>query len=214
MTDEVEVTAAQTIRWLHDDGLRRLAAFAERSNGACVAYTVACADGAIVGYPAVGSSVVETSADELPELQDSPGRLVVVGVLIGEMVLVVDFSALVGIGIVADNAPSVVRSWAAQLLLNPDIMLATNDRADMGITPRYRYTFIPGGGATRVTVDDGNPPVTTITLNPETMVQDRLEVAARGGTMCIGARTWRLRHVMAIDEAAWASLAASVAGSA
>jgi hypothetical protein len=205
------VTPADTVRWLHDSGLYRLAAFAGEAREPIAAYAVATADGTIAAYPALAGPVSTTLAGGLPPEAATPGRLVVVG-LVGDAVLVVDLGAVVAIAIHADDPMPVLRSWAAQLLLNPEVTLTTNSAAaDAIATPRYRQMFIPGGGPTIFTVDDGHPPVTTVTLNPPADSVDRLDLTTGDcGELRLGSRSWSLRHVMTIEEAAWSALAASM----
>lgn len=205
------VTPADTIRWLHDSGLNRLAAFAGDVPEPIAAYAVATGDGTIAAYPALAGHVSTTSANGLPPEAETPGRLVVLGI-VGDAVLVVDLAAVLAIAIHADDPMPVLRSWVAQLLLNPAVTVTTNSgAADAVGTPRYRQMFIPGGGLTILTVDDGHPPVTTVTLNPQADRADRLDVTADGGgELRLGSRSWSLRQVMTIDETAWSALAATM----
>jgi hypothetical protein len=205
------VTPADTVRWLHDSGLCRLAAFAEAAPELVIAYAVATSDGTIAAYPMLAGPVSTMRADELPAEASAPGRLVVVGI-VGDTVLVVDLSAVLAIAIHADDPMPVLRSWMAQLLLNPSVTLTTNSAAaDAVDTPRYRQMFIPGRGPTILTVDDGRPPVTTVTLNPSADSTDRLDVTANGGgELRLGNRSWSLRQLMTIDKAAWSSLATRI----
>jgi hypothetical protein len=95
-----------------------------------------------------------------------------------------------------------------QLLLNPDITVTTNS-ADVAIgsSPRCRKSFIPGGGGSIVSVDDGNPPVTTVSMNSDVEGSDYLDLLGDGtGEMYLGARVWPLRLVMTIGDAAWSAL--------
>lgn len=205
------VTAADTIRWLHEDGLRRLAGFGKDTGDRFAAYAVAITDGTISMYLPGGEEISSTGADELPAPADGVGRLVVAGITAGELVLVLDLAAILNFGIVADDSTRVVRSWVVQLLLNPRITLSTNDSTlDTGISARYRKRFIPGGGATLLTVDDGAPPVTTLTVNPSAPA-DHIEVGDDGsGALHLGTRRWSLRQAMIIDDAAWEALCATV----
>src|SRR5262245_35895300 len=195
------VTPAETVRWLHDSGLCRLAAFAAEVPEPIAAYAVATGDGTVAAYPALAGHVSTMSAAGLPPEAATPGRLVVVGVA-GDAVLVVDLAAVLAIAIHADDPAPVLRSWVAQLLLNPAVTVTTNSAAVEAVTTRRcRRIFIPGGDLMILTVDDGRPPVTTLTLNPHDDRADRLDVSADGvGELRLGSRSWSLRHVITIDE--------------
>jgi hypothetical protein len=207
------VTPAETVRWLHNSGLCRLAAFAAEVPEPIAAYAVATGDGTIAAYPAMAGHVSTVSASGLPLDAATPGRLVVVGIA-GDVVLVVDLAAVLAIAIHADDPMPVLRSWVAQLLLNPAVTVTTNSAAvDAVTTQRCRRIFIPGSELMILTVDDGHPPVTTLTLNPKDDRADRLDVTADGvGELRLGSRSWSLSHVIAIDEAAWSALAATMNG--
>ncbi|MEU7768991.1 hypothetical protein AB0B25_28370 [Nocardia sp. NPDC049190] len=209
-----DVTIADTVRWLHDEGLVRLAGVAGRTTETLVAYTVDVATGTVSAHPAtgagIGADVVSLAADDLPYPVGTAKRLVVVGVTNADMVLVVDLAATLAITINADHPEQAARSWVLQLLLNPEITVTTNSSdVAVGSSARLRQSFIPGGGATLVNIDDTRPPVTAVTLNATTDGPDHLDVNADGtGEMYLGARFWQLRQVMRIEDAAWSALAA------
>ncbi|MGQ4619698.1 hypothetical protein [Nocardia sp. R7R-8] len=209
-----DVTVADTVRWLHDEGLVRLAGVADGIAETIAAYTIDVATGTVCAHPAtgggVGADVVSLAADDLPYPVGTARRLVIVGVTSTDAVLVVDLAATLTIAINADRPEQVARSWVLQLLLNPEITITTNS-ADVAIgsSARLRQSFIPGGGATLVNVDDTRPPVTAVTLNPATEGPDHLDVGPDGsGELYLGARFWQLRHVLRIEDAAWSALAA------
>ncbi|MFE9327708.1 hypothetical protein ACIHDR_39980 [Nocardia sp. NPDC052278] len=214
MTEPGAVTVADTVRWLHDEGLVRLAGVAERMPSLVAAYTIDVATGTVVAHPSTGagagSDVVTLGADDLPYPVGSAKRLVIVGVTTAEALLVVDLATALTIAINADRPELAARAWAVQLLLNSEITVTTNS-ADVAIgnSPRCRQSFIPGGGATIMNIDDGRPPITTVTLNPTNEGPDHLDVAPDGtAEMYLGARFWQLRQIMSIDDAAWSALAA------
>ncbi len=207
------VTVADTVRWLHDEGLVRLAGVAERMPSLVAAYTIDVATGTVVAHPAtgvgVGSDVVTLGADDLPYPVGTAKRLVIVGITTAEALLVVDLATALTIAINADRPELAARAWAMQLLLNSEVMVTTNS-ADIAIasSPRCRQSFIPGGGGTIMNVDDARPPITTVTLNPTNEGPDHLDVAPDGtAEMYLGARFWQLRQIMSIDDAAWSALA-------
>lgn len=209
-----DVTVADTVRWLHDEGLVRLAGVAEGMPETIVAYTIDVATGTVTAHPAtgggVGADAVSLAADDLPYPVGTAKRLVIAGVTTTDSVLVIDLAATLTIAINADHPEQAARSWVMQLLLNPEITITTNS-ADVaiGTSARLRQSFIPGGGATLVNVDDTRPPVTAVTLNATTDGPDHLDVAADGtGEMYLGARFWQLRQVMRIEDASWSALAA------
>ncbi|MEU1544948.1 hypothetical protein [Nocardia sp. NPDC005745] len=209
-----DVTVADTVRWLHDEGLVRLAGVAEGISETIVAYTIDVATGTVSAHPAtgggVGADVVSLAADDLPYPVGTARRLVIAGVTTTDAVLVVDLAATLTIAINADRPEQTARSWVLQLLLNPEVTITTNS-ADVAIgsSARLRQSFIPGGGATLVNVDDTRPPVTAVTLNPATEGPDHLDVAPDGtGELYLGARFWQLRQIMRIEDAAWSALAA------
>lgn len=214
MTETGEVTIAATVRWLHDEGLVRLAGVGGRVPNPIAAYTVDVATGSVGVHPAtgvgVGSDVITLAADDLPYPSGTPKRLVVVGVTSADAMLVVDLAITHAIAINADRPETVARAWATQLLLNPEITLTTNS-SDIAVAAshRFRQQFIPGGGATVLNVDDQTPPVTTVTLNATVDGPDHLDVAPDGtGEMYLGARFWQLRQVLSIDDTVWAALSA------
>ncbi|MEV0297676.1 hypothetical protein [Nocardia sp. NPDC050710] len=216
MTEPAGVTIADTVRWLHDEGLIRLAGVAERMPAPVAAYTIDIATGTVTAHPAAATAAETTSlaADDLPYPVGTPKRLVVVGVTASESMLVIDLAATLTVAINADRPEVAARAWMLQLLLNPEITLTTNS-ADLAIgdSPRCRHGFIPGGGATIVSVDDGQPPVTTVTLNSTTDGPDHLDVADDGtGEMYLGTKFWQLSQVMTVGDAAWSVLAAQLGG--
>ncbi|MFE4455807.1 hypothetical protein ACFROC_00485 [Nocardia tengchongensis] len=213
MSELAEVTVADTVRWLHDEGLARLAGVGADAPGPIVAYTVEVATGMVTVFPAEvigpGTDVVSVPADDLPAATGTPKRLVVVGVTVTDAVLVLDLAAVRSLGVFATRPEFVIRAWIMQLLLDPDLIITTNsDALAVEAGTRLRHTFIPGGG-TLVTIDDKQPPVTTITLNPATEGPERLEVAAdRSAELYLGTRFWQLHRVLGIDELTWADLVA------
>ncbi|MBF6241587.1 hypothetical protein IU474_31580 [Nocardia otitidiscaviarum] len=204
------------MRWLYEEGLQRLAGVGARQSNPIAAYTVAVATGTVTVHPATGaeggSDAITLSAEDLPHPADSSRRLVVVGITSAEAALIVDLESTLGMAINADRPECVARSWAMQLMLNPEITLTTNSAATaIGGSDRYRHTFIPGGGATLINIDDARPPITTVTLNPTTESPDHLDVEADGSGECyLGTRFWRLRKVMTIDDTTWSALSATL----
>ncbi|AHH16404.1 hypothetical protein NONO_c16030 [Nocardia nova SH22a] len=214
MTEPGSVTVADTARWLHGEGLIRLAALAERTPDLLAAYTIDVATGTVNAYPVTGagagSDVLAFAADDLPNPEGTSRRLVIVGVTSSNAMLVVDLAASLSISINAGHAERAARSWILQLLLNPEVMITTNS-ADL--TPaagdRCRNSFIPGSSATIINVDDMQPPLTTITLNPAANGPDHLDVGADGaGEMYLGNRFWQLRQVMTVGDDAWSEISA------
>ncbi|MFF0457861.1 hypothetical protein [Nocardia africana] len=209
MTEPASVTVADTVRWLHEEGLVRLAGVGERSLHPIAAFTIDVATGMVGAHPAsgAGSDVSTFAADDLPHPVGSPKRLVIVGVTTSEAMLVVDLAAALTISINADQPEAAARSWVLQLLLNPEITISTNSaEVAIGNSPRCRRSFIPGGGATIINIDDMNPPLTTVTLNGAEG-PDHLDVEADGtGEMYLGSRFWSLRQVMTVGDAAWGAL--------
>lgn|GEM_PF-4258987 len=212
-----DVTAADAVRWLHEEGLVRLASVGGRIADPIVAYTIDIATGTVSVHPAtgvgLGSDVVTLSADDLPQPLGSPKRLFVAGITTGGSVLVVDLAVADRMAINGDNPEVAARSWVMQLLLNPEITITTNS-ADLAIidSPRCRHSFIPGAGATIVTIDDKRPPVTTLTLNSSDDGPEHLDIAVDGGgDMYLGARFWHLRQIMRVDDDAWEALADQLA---
>ncbi|MFF3569890.1 hypothetical protein [Nocardia jiangxiensis] len=218
MTEPGSVTVADTVRWLHEEGLVRLAGVADHRTGPIAAYTVEVATGLVAAHPATGagrgSDVTTLAADDLPVPVGTSKRLVIAGVTTTEAVLVVDLSSSLTISINGDRPETVARSWAMQLLLNPEVTLTTNSATvALKAGPRFRQSFIPGSGATIIQVDDKNPPITTVTLNAATDGPDHLDISpARSGEMYLGARFWQLRQVMTIDDDAWAALQEQLTG--
>ncbi|MFE3445393.1 hypothetical protein ACFXNW_20385 [Nocardia sp. NPDC059180] len=216
MTQTDAVSAGEAVRWLHEEGLSRLAGTAGHAAGPFGAFTVEVSTGTVNAHPVAstgsGSQVLTMSADELPAPSQPAHRLVVVGITTSEAILVVDLSAYLAVAISADNPIGAARSWVMQLLLDPEITVTTNS-ADVAIgdSPRCRRGFFPGGGAPIIHIDDKRPPVTTVTLDAADESADRLEVALDGtGEMYLGARFWSLSLVMTIDETTWSALTASL----
>ncbi|MEU1527518.1 hypothetical protein ABZ413_35550 [Nocardia rhamnosiphila] len=206
------VSAADAIGWLHEEGLTRLAALGSGSPNPAVAFSVDVSTGIVTKYPAanggIGADSSTVAADDLPAPLDSSNRLVVVGITSSDQILVVDLAGSLVIGINGDRPEAAARSWVMQLLLNPDITVTTNS-ADVAIgsSPRCRKSFIPGGGGSIVSVDDGNPPVTTVSMNSDVEGSDYLDLLGDGtGEMYLGARVWPLRLVMTIGDTAWSAL--------
>ncbi|WP_067903763.1 hypothetical protein [Nocardia vaccinii] len=211
MTEPDAVTVADTVRWLHEEGLMRLASVADRIPNPVCAYTVDVATGTVTVFPAtgagLGADVVTLAADDLPAPNGPPKRLVIVGVTTSETVLIVDLAASRDISIDADRPEAAARSWVLQLLLNPEITLTTNSaEVTIADSPRLRHSFIPGGRRL-INVDDRHPPVTVITLNSAAEGTDHLEVDPDdSGEMYLGARRWPLRQVLTMDDSAWKEL--------
>ncbi|WP_280233640.1 hypothetical protein [Nocardia cyriacigeorgica] len=216
MTQTDAVSAGEAVRWLHDEGLSRLAGTAGHAAGPFGAFTVEVSTGTVTAHPVAstgaGSQVLTMSADELPPPGQPAHRLVVVGITTAQAILVVDLSAYLAIAISADDPVGAARSWVMQLLLDPEITVTTNSPAvAIGDSPRCRRGFFPGGGAPIIHIDDQRPPVTTVTLDAAGESADRLEMALDGtGEMYLGTRCWPLSLVMTIDETTWSALAASL----
>lgn len=214
---ESEVTAVDAVRWLHDEGLVRLAAVGERIPNPVVAYTVDIETGTVTAHPATGAGqgtdVVTLSADDLPGPEGTPRRLLIAGITTARSVLVIDLAVADRITINAERPESAARSWAMQLLLNGEITITTNSiELAIADSPRCRHGFIPGAGATILTVDDKRPPVSTVTLNATDERADHLDIADDGSAeLYLGSRFWALSQVMQIDDGAWAELAARLA---
>ncbi|GEM31322.1 hypothetical protein NN3_23290 [Nocardia neocaledoniensis NBRC 108232] len=214
MTEEgaAQVTVEETLRWLHEEGLVRLAGLSGRMADAFAAYTIDVGTGSVSAHPAVGvglaSEVITLTADDLPNPVGSPKRLVAVGITDSQAVLVVDLAVANSVSINADRPVKTVRSWALQLLLNSEVTITTNS-ADLAIdaSPRLRHSFIPGGGAAVVKVEDGRPPISSVALNASDDRPDHLDAALDGtGEMYLGARYWRLRRVLSIEDDVWDAL--------
>lgn len=207
-----EVTAADVVRWLHGEGLVRLAAVGGRIPDPIVAYTIDIATGSVGAHPAtgagLGSDVVTLSADDLPGPVGTAKRLLVVGITTAEAVLVLDLAVAERMSINGENPETVARAWLMQLLLNPEISITTNS-AELSIadSPRCRHGFMPGAAMTIVTIDDGNPPVTTLRLDADDDEPDHLDLTEAGtAELYLGARFWQLRTIMRVSDAAWAAL--------
>ncbi|MCU1648199.1 MAG: hypothetical protein JWN03_8474 [Nocardia sp.] len=216
MNETFDVTVVDVVQWLHDEGLIRLAGLAGRQSNPVAAYAVDIATGTVTAYQVsasgTSSHALTVVADELPDPEGTAERLVVVGVTVAESVLVVDLSIANVMAINGDRPEFAARAWALQLLLNPEVTITTNS-AQLAIAdePRFRHTFIPGGGTT-VTVDDTRPPVATIAFNPVDDRPDRLDLAADGtGEMYVGTRFWALRRALRVDDDTWTALAADMA---
>lgn len=212
MTEPAAVTVADTVHWLHDEGLMRLTGVQWPTAEPILAYTIDIATGTITAYPATGgtsgSETLTVEADDLPFPAGTPKRLVVVGVTMDEAMFVLDLAAVPALALHADRPETTARAWVMQLLLNPEITLTTNS-SELAVEAgaRCRHTFIPGGG-TLFTVDDRQPPVATVSLNPVIEGPDHLDVAADGSAqMYLGSRCWPLRHVLSVDDRTWEALA-------
>ncbi|OXR41186.1 hypothetical protein [Nocardia cerradoensis] len=220
MTDPGGVTVADTVRWLHGEGLVRLAGLAERTPDLLAAYTIDVATGTVNAYPVTGagagSAAMTFAADDLPDPVGTARRLVVVGVTSSQAVLVVDLAASLAISITSARPEPAARSWVLQLLLNPEVTITTNSaELTPASDPRCRTSFIPGSSATIVNVDDMQPPLTTITLNPATDGPDHLDVGPDGtGEMYLGTRFWQLHQVMTVGDEAWSAISARLSGTA
>ncbi|WP_327146935.1 hypothetical protein [Nocardia sp. NBC_01327] len=215
MSDIVDVTVADTVKWLHDEGLARLAVVGADASSPIVAYTVEVATGTVTAFPASvtgpGTDVLTLSADDLPPPTGTAKRLVVIGVTATESVLVLDLAAVPALGINAVRPETTARAWVVQLLLDPQITLTTNS-ADLAVPAgtRCRHTFIPGGG-TLLMVDDKQPPITTVTLDSATDGPDHLDVAHDGSAeLYLGTRFWQLQHVLSIGDLTWGALTAQL----
>ncbi|WP_433574700.1 hypothetical protein [Nocardia brasiliensis] len=208
------VTADAAMRWLHDEGLARLAGVGGGTAEPLCAFTIELATGMVTGYPSPGpgKEVLTFAADALPAPVPTAGRLIIVGVTIGESVLVIDLAAVPSIAIVAESPEQTARAWVLQLLLNPQVTVTTNCGA-IGSTglPRCVHTFIPGGGATIVNIDDKRLPVAAVRLNPPEHGPDYLDVAPDGtGELYLGPRYWGLRQPLLVDDEKWSGLAATL----
>lgn len=218
MTQADTVSPGEAIRWLHEEGLSRLAGTAANAAAPFGAFTVDVATGAVTAYPVTntgaGAQLLTLSADELPPPVESARRLVVAGITMGDAILVIDLAAFLQVAISADHAVAVARSWVMQLLLDPEVTITTNSEAvTVGDSPRCRRGFFPGGGASIIHVDDKRPPVTTLVLDAADDGIDRIEVAPDGtGEVYLGARFWPLRFVMTIDDTMWSGLVAGLSG--
>ncbi|WP_338760423.1 hypothetical protein V7968_31775 [Nocardia vulneris] len=210
------VTAEAAMRWLHDEGLARLAGTGGGTAEALCAFTIEVATGTVIGYPVVGAGpgadVLTLAADALPAPQPSVGRLVIVGRTFAESILVVDLATVPSIAIDGAVPEATARAWVLQLLLNPQVTITTNSGAIGGAgLPRCSHTFIPGGGATIVNVDDKRLPVTAIRLSPAENGPDYADIAADGtGELYLGPRCWRLQQTLLVDDEKWRSLAATL----
>ncbi|NNH69486.1 hypothetical protein HLB23_06315 [Nocardia uniformis] len=209
---EHTVTVPETVRWLHEEGLRRLAGIGARQPNPIAAYTVSVDTGAVTAYPDAGAGATTFEVEDLPPPADSARRLVVVGITTATAALVVDLATVFQMAINADHPEQLARAWAMQLMLNPDITVTTNSAATaIGGSDRYRHTFIPGGGATLLNIDDARPPLTTVTLNPVTEGVNHLDVLSDDSAECyLGAQFWQLREVLRIDDNTWSALSATL----
>jgi hypothetical protein len=212
-----EVTAADAVRWLHEEGLVRLSGVGGRIPDPIVAYTIEIATGAVSAHPAtgvgLGSDVITLSADDLPRPVGTGKKLIVVGVTTTAAVLVMDLAVADRISINGDRPEATARAWVMQLLLNPEITVTTNS-GELAIadSPRCRHGFIPGAATTIVTIDDKRPPVTTVSLNLSDDGPDHVDIA-RDGTaeVYLGARFWQLGTIMQVQDEAWDALADQLA---
>ncbi|UGT63355.1 hypothetical protein [Nocardia asteroides] len=208
-----EVTVADTVRWLHEEGLVRLAAVADQALRNFCAFTVDVRTGRVGAHPESGgeegAEVTSLAADDLPHPVGSAQRLVIVGVTVAEEVLVVDLAATLALAINAERPALAARSWVLQLMLNPAVSVTTNSAEVVaGDNPRLRQSFIPGSGVTVVNIDDDRPPLTAITFNSAEDGPDHLDLEPDGtGEMYLGSRFWRLRHVLCVADEPWAELA-------
>ncbi|MGW0179022.1 hypothetical protein [Nocardia sp. NPDC003345] len=215
-TDD-SVSAADAIGWLHEEGLARLAGLGAGSAAAAVAFAVDVSTGIVTKYPAanggIGADSTTVAADDLPAPTGGAHRLVIVGITTGEQLLVVDLAGSLVIGINGDRPELAARSWVTQLLLNPDVTVTTNSPdVAIGGSPRCRKSFIPGGGGSVISVDDGRPPVTTVSMNSDMDSSDYLDLLGDGSAeMYLGARVWPLRLAMTIADAPWAVLSQTLA---
>lgn len=209
MTAGHAVTPSDAVRWLHDDGLRRLAGLGNELPDTAAAYTVRVSNGDITSYPVNGGGGVTLGAEDLPTPAETSGRLIVVGVIASGALLVIDLAAALTISVNGAEPDGVLRAWAAQLLLNHHITLTTNSTG-LGIgSPRFRHVFIPGSAVTILTIDDGYPPVTTVCVNPSDEGHDRLDLTGDNtGRLSFGSRFWLLWRTMSIGTAAWNELLA------
>ncbi|WP_459549677.1 hypothetical protein [Nocardia sp. X0981] len=217
---EDSVSAADAIGWLHEEGLARLAALGAGSPNPAVAFAVDVATGIVTKYPAanggIGADSSTVAADDLPAPIAGPNRLVIVGITSSEQILVVDLAGSLVVEINGDRPELAARSWVSQLLLNPEITVTTNStQVAIGGSPRCRKSFIPGSAGSIISVDDGRPPVTTVTMNSDVDSSDYLALLGDGtGEMYLGARVWPLRLVLTIADAPWTALSETLAESA
>ncbi|WP_331723075.1 hypothetical protein [Nocardia sp. NBC_00511] len=211
MTTVPEVSVAETVRWLHDEGLVRLAGVGGRAPSPVIAYSVEVATGMVTAFPDAvagpGTDVLTLAADDLPYPSGSPRRLVVVGVTASDAVLVLDLEVAQSLGIYGDRPEITARAWVVQLLLDPQVSITTNCAAvAIAADKRCQHVFIPGGG-TVMLVDDSEPPVSTVRLNPEAEGSNHLDVAQdRTADLYLGSRFWQLRRVLGIEDPTWAPL--------
>lgn len=212
-----EVTAADAVRWLHDEGLARLATVGARMPSPVAAYAVDIGTGSVTAHPATspgkGTDVVTVAADDLPGPDGTTRRLLVAGITTADAVLVLDLAVADRITINGERPEAAARSWTMQLLLNSEITITTNSiELAIADSPRCRHGFIPGAGATILNIDDKHPPISTVTLNASDERPDHLDIADDGSAeLYLGTRFWALRQVMQIDDGAWAELAARLA---
>lgn len=206
------VTVADTMRWLHEEGLVRLAGVAARLSQPVAAYTIDINDGTVTVHPTTGvgsgSDVMTLPADDLPFPIGTRRRLVIVGVTPAEAMLVVDLASAHTLSLTGTRAQAVVRSWILQLLLNTEVTLTTNSPAlAVAVDTRCRVAFIPGAPAVTLAIDDHRPPPTTLSIGVDDDLPDRIEAAADGtGAVYLGARYWPLRLVHHINDDTWADV--------
>ncbi|NKY59818.1 hypothetical protein [Nocardia flavorosea] len=213
VAEDNEVSVVDAVSWLQEEGLARLAALGE-ATGPAAAFTVDVNSGLVIMFPATNKDSSSCGADELPAPIETTGRLVTVGVTTSAALLVVDLSGSLMIAVNGDRPELATRFWALQLLLNPDITLTTNSgEVAIGSSSRCKKSFIPGGGGAIISVDDGRPPVTTVSMNSAMDGADYLELAPDGsGEMYLGPRFWQLDHVLTIADEPWSALASALEG--
>ncbi|MFE6862385.1 hypothetical protein [Nocardia sp. NPDC057668] len=205
-----------TMRWLHEEGLIRLAAVGDRLHDPISAYTIAIADGTVTAHPAsgngLGANPITMAADDLPPPAGTRKRLLIAGITSNESMLIINLAATHTISIIGENERAVARSWILQLLLDPDCTVTTNNEAlTVPTEPRCRLAFIPGAGTAVFTADDRRPPPTTVTLGSTETLPDRLEISTGGsGGMYMSARYWPLRTIHRIRDQSWTALSAKI----
>jgi hypothetical protein len=211
-TEDDAVTVPDVVRWMHGNGFKRLAGVSSRLSLPVAAFAVEVADGTVTVFPAPaagpGSEPLTMSPQELPDPTAPPGRLVVVGVTEDGAVLAVDLATVTVLAINGEKPEDAARSWVMQLLLNPMLALTTNSSVTaIGNSDRYRQRFTPNIDTNLITVDDGRNSITTIGLNPPGDEPNHLDITRDyTGELFIGARYWRLSHVLNIDDSDWAEL--------
>lgn len=211
-SDNEEVSVSDVVRWMHGNGFKRLAGVAARLPHPVAAFTVEVATGTVTVFPAAtvgpGSEPATLAPKELPDPNTPPGRLVVVGVTEDSSLLAIDLATVAALAINGEKPEDAARSWVLQLLLNPMLALTTNSSLTaIGDSDRYRQRFTPNIDTNLITVDDGRTSITTIGLNPPGDEPNHLDVSRdHSGELFIGARYWRLTHVLNIGDDDWAEL--------